>query len=172
MMIGHEVRIGAALIALLVVSMLGAKAAAQETTPNAGVSAPLAACIRSNAVSVERAIDALPQAVDFLILKVCAVEATAEDRVLRAEAATRARQTLKQKCDEARTSASSRRTRGEAELSYCSFMVTQDMFGADGAMTVWSGSDQVATTQARPEAVALAAKLLLESRLARSSGSR
>jgi hypothetical protein len=55
-----------------------------------------------------------------------------------------------------------------AELNYCSFMVTQEMFGADGALTDWTGGGQVATSQARPEAVALAAKLLLESRLVRS----
>jgi hypothetical protein len=105
----------------------------------------------------------LPQAVDFLMLKVCAVEATAEDRSLRAAASAHARQAMKQRCDEGRASAS-RRTRNIAELSYCNCLVTQEMFGADG-------SGQVATSQARPEAVALAAKLLLESRLARLGSS-
>jgi hypothetical protein len=149
---------------------LCAQAAAQEAPAPAdnGLSAALSDCIRTNAAFVERAVDALPEAVDFLVLKVCAVEAASQERQLRAAAAAGARERLRERCAHGQASDAPRRSRDSLERGLCEAMARRDALGVDAAATAW----HTAPTRARPEAAALAARLLIEQRLARSRGAR
>jgi hypothetical protein len=123
----------------------------------APLAAPVEQCIRGNAVKVSAAISDLNQAVDFLVEKLCAEPIAADnDRQSKENIAARTAQ-LKEKC-----------AKSETDGGYPHR--TKDMmcaFGDSGLDLDFAGGTVIYGLASKPPAaVALAARLLLDLRLA------
>jgi len=143
---------------------------AMAATPSAaaGLVPQFAACIRENAPKVEQAIPSLNDGVEFLIGKVCAPEASAQ---LRQELADAQAETRRQQCErqKAQTAAGHppiagldmcSTAAGGSNTNYADFLLPL-------MMMMRSGSGGIAMPTA--DGAALAAKLLLDLRLARQA---
>jgi hypothetical protein len=133
---------------------------AQQPRSTSSIASPVEACVREHVNEVELVIADLSEAVEFLTDKICAVELANEARSRMEARFSAMRASLEQRCAAARASGSQSRSADEEDPC-----VMADAYRSmsDNA-TEWSLSGG---RQANPTATALAARLLLERRLAR-----
>jgi hypothetical protein len=133
----------------------------QQAAAAGELAAPIAACIRDNAPKVEQAIPSLTDGVEFLVGSICAVEVSAINQQQMVEQQRRASERWQKWCEEQRRAPQSS-TEGQA-VDVCAYtklgFVTEDGEG----WTIYAPTVKPAT------ATALAARLLMDLRLARQA---
>jgi len=126
---------------------------------------PIEQCIRDNAGKVETSIDNLNQAVDFLVGKICAEPIAKENARVTKIQQDRVAAQWKAMCDK-RKAAPDTGTRGRSNVDFCAM---QGM-GFTGVMSADDDDEDSLPSYSGlnlpPSAVALAARLLLDLRLA------
>jgi hypothetical protein len=121
-----------------------------------GMDPTIAQCIRDNAPAVERAVDSLNDAVEFLTRKVCAAPVAAFAERVRNDA-------LKKWADQ--TKANCLRMKATAAKSDDAATCDENYDYSTG-LTIFASRETLPGGAAPPDATALAAKLLLDLRLA------
>ncbi|MBL6852220.1 MAG: hypothetical protein ISS15_08265 [Alphaproteobacteria bacterium] len=153
----------AAAIALV---LCGLATAAPARADDTALAAPIEQCIRSNAIKVASAVPNLNEAVDFLVEKICAKPIADEAAVQQANVMKQYSDRLRKNCDTwkaAHPNTDAASVSGNDE-SYNPCQLA-DTAGDSGGInwTIFAGRTP---SEAPPAAVALAAQLLLDQRLA------
>jgi hypothetical protein len=149
-------------LAALALAAAGTSCLAQAQTPAPpAMSAATEACFRANAEAVERSVQDLDKAVDFLTEYVCAKEVAADKNALWKRQQEATRLMIRKQCDTLKANPKSKAD-DEDGSNYC--WLVDSVYGSDASIT---GAPTFATV-ATPETRALAAKLLLDLRLKRS----
>lgn len=163
-------KISTATFAFLIVA---SAAIAADTDGATKLPAPIEQCIRDNAGKVEAAVSNLNDAVDFLVGKMCAVPIAAESARIAKLMQERTAGQWKKMCDEETAATKSTTADGEKAapkaFDYCAMtkigFLTEPAQGDDEGV---SYSYSIALGSSPPAAVALAAQLILDMRLAHS----
>lgn len=147
--------------------LCGLAAAAPARADGTTLSAPVEQCIRGNATKVSAAIPNLSEAVDFLIEKVCAKPVADDAAAAQSAGMKQYSDRLRKNCDTWKVSHPNTDTAAPSgnEDAYNPCQLADATEGDDGAFnwTIFAGR---ANSVAPPAAVALAAQLLLDLRLA------
>lgn len=154
------------LAVLLPLGLFGSPAFAQRTQASVSALDPaLERCIRENAPKVELAVNDLSAATTFLTQSVCANESAAVTQAqMRAQTeAIRAR--MQQMCDASKAPGAASAHVGNGEESYDACQMVQAYGGAEETMLMAN----LAPTEGGPAATSLAARMLLDLRLAHTS---
>jgi len=142
----------ALLVALVALGVFGAVGAHAEEAPDPAI----AQCIRDNAAAVEQAVVSLNDAVEFLTQKVCAVPVAANAERAREDASKKWADEMKANCERMKANAA----KSDEDATMC-----DQNFDYSG-FTLVAMRGALPETPAPADATALAAKLLLDLRLA------
>jgi hypothetical protein len=144
----------------------------QSIAAEAELAAPVAACIRDNAAKVEQAIPSLTDGVQFLVGHICAREVSAEAQRQVAENQRQTRERMRKMCDELAKQPQPQPAGNERSYlaMFCDPAAMRVGFDAyDGLGGGYTAYFAIGGAQGGPASTALAARLLLDLRLARQA---
>jgi hypothetical protein len=144
------------------VGILGAMAGGAVAQPSDTLPRAVEECIRGNAPKVEQSIESLTAATDFLVGSICAQEISVETQRVQNQAQQRIVDAAQKACD-AQKAETKQQDTGRRVIDSCTLLETSKA-GLEGA-----GWTIYAPVVKPPAATALAAKLLLDLRLARAT---
>lgn len=154
--------------AVIVLLLCGLIAASQARAGETALAAPIEQCIRDNAVKVSSVVPNLNEAVDFLVDKVCAKPIADDAAAQQAVVMKQYSEQLRKNCDawkSAHPNADTASSEDDEAVNPCQL---SSMTGEDGGINWMIFTSRVAPA-APPAAVALAAQLLLDLRLAHTN---
>ena len=134
--------------------------------PNDVVPEAIEECIRMNAPKVEQSIESLTAATDFLVGSICAQEIATEAQRVQNQAQQRMIDAAQKACDTEKAADSKQQDAARRRIDSCALLETSRAGLGAGGWTIYAPAIKP------PAATALAAKLLLDLRLARMTAKR
>jgi hypothetical protein len=150
-------------VVLVAGGVVAAVAGGGMAQTNDAVPKTVADCIRANASKVEQSIEPLTAATEFLVGSVCAQEIAAEAQRVQSEAQQRMIDAAQRACDSGKSAVPKQQDAGRRGYDACALLETSKVGVEAGGWTIYAPAPKP------PAATALAAKLLLDLRLARAT---